>query len=75
MESEFINSTLISLAINLLYTLFALIFAVGFLLLVDKFLLRSIHLQDEIRKGNIAASIFASSLMIFVAIIIGMGLK
>jgi len=75
MESEFFTSTLISLGINLLYTLVSLTFAVVFLLLVDRFLLRSIHLQDEIRKGNIAASIFASSLMIFVGIIIGLGLK
>ena len=70
MESDFITSTMITLAINLVYTFVSLTLAIGFLLFADKILLKNIDLQIEIKKGNIAASIFASTVLIFIAIII-----
>lgn len=75
MEAEFMNATYFSMGINLLFTLITLVFSVLLLLGVDKILLRNINLQEEIKKGNIAAAIFASSIMLFIAIIVGMGIR
>lgn len=74
MESEFLNATYLTLGLNLLFTLVTLVVSVILLLAVDKILLKDINLQTEIKNGNIAASIFASSIMLFIAIIVGMGI-
>ena len=73
MEVEFLNATYITLGINLIFTLITLVMSVILLLSIDKILLKDINLQEEIKKGNIAAAIFASSIMLFIAIIVGMG--
>ena len=75
MEADFISSSIITLSINLIYTLVSLLLAIGFILLTDRILLRDIELQVEIKKGNIAAAIFASSMVMFIAIIIASGLQ
>jgi uncharacterized membrane protein YjfL (UPF0719 family) len=74
MEADFLNATYFTLGLNLLFTTITLIISVLLLLGVDKILLRDINLQEEIKKGNVAASIFASSIMLFIAIIVGMGI-
>lgn len=75
MEAEFINATFFSLGVNLMFTLITLVVSVLLLLGVDKILLRGIDLQAEIKQGNMAAAIFASSIMLFIAIIVGMGIR
>ena len=75
MGSEFLSASLINLLINLGYTITALIVAVYALLWVDKRLLKNVDIEDEMKKGNIAVSIFASSILIFVAIIISFGFR
>jgi uncharacterized membrane protein YjfL (UPF0719 family) len=40
----------------------------------DNLILKQIDLEEEIKKGNIAAAIFSSTLLIFVAIILGFAL-
>ncbi len=75
MEADFISSSIINLGINLIYTLVALLLAIGFILLTDRILLKNIELQAEIQRGNIAAAIFASSMVLFIAIIIASGLQ
>lgn len=74
MESEFLSATYFTLGLNLIFTLITLVVSVILLLAVDKILLKDINLQSEIKNGNIAASIFASSIMLFIAIIVGMGI-
>jgi uncharacterized membrane protein YjfL (UPF0719 family) len=74
MEPEFLSATYTTLALNLLFTVVTLVVSILLLLAVDKILLKDINLQAEIRSGNIAASIFASSIMLFIAIIVGMGI-
>lgn len=75
MEAEFISATYFTLGLNLLFTLITLVASVILLLGVDKILLKEIDLQKEIKNGNIAAAIFASSIMLFIAIIVGMGIR
>lgn len=74
MDTEFLNATYLTLGLNLVFTLITLVVSVILLLAVDKILLKDINLQSEIKNGNIAASIFASSIMLFIAIIVGMGI-
>lgn len=74
METEFFSATYLALALNLIFTIITLIVSVILLLGVDKILLKDINLQNEIKNGNIAAAIFASSIMLFIAIIVGMGI-
>jgi uncharacterized membrane protein YjfL (UPF0719 family) len=69
-ESDFFISTAVNLAINLFYTIAVLIVAVIALKYIDTKLLKAIELEDEIKRGNIAAAIFASTFLLFVAIIV-----
>lgn len=75
MEFDFISASAINLMINLAYTVLALLVGVYSLLWVDKKLLKNIDIEDEIRKGNLAVSIFASTILIFVAIIVAFGFR
>ena len=63
------------LGINLLYTVFAIFIGVIALKYIDRWLLKTIDLENEIKKGNIAAAIFASTILLFIAIIIAFSLK
>lgn len=75
MESQVLFATLFNLGINLLYTILALLLGVIALILIDKKLLKSIKIEDELKKGNIAIAIFASTILIFIALIVSFGLK
>lgn len=75
MESQILFATLFNLGINLLYTILALLLGVIALILIDKKLLKSIKIEDELKKGNIAIAIFASTILIFIALIVSFGLK
>lgn len=75
MEMEFFSASLINLLLNLSYTIIALIVGVYALLWIDKRLLKNIDIEEEMKKGNLAVSIFASTILIFVAIIVASGLK
>ncbi|HBG61137.1 MAG: hypothetical protein A2Y03_07955 [Omnitrophica WOR_2 bacterium GWF2_38_59] len=75
MEINFIVATGMNLLINLLYTILALFIGVCGMKFVDNKLLKQIDLEKEIKEGNIAAAIFASTLVIFVAIIVAAGFK
>ena len=74
-ETQFFISTLVSLGISLAYTIIALMVGIVGLKFVDYKLLKSINLEEEIKKGNIAASIFASTILVFVGLIVSFGLK
>ncbi len=75
METQFILSTLIQLGINLIYTLFALLVGVIALKIVDSVLLKDVDIQKQLQDGNMAVAVFASTILIFVALIVSFGLK
>lgn len=75
MEWGFINASVINLVINLSYTVIALFVAVIALVIIDKKLLKDVDIQAELKNNNIAVSIFSSSILIFVAMIICFGMK
>ena len=75
MEFGFLSASLINLLINLSYTVIALFFSVIALIVVDKKLLKDVDIQKELKNNNLSVAIFASSILIFVALIICFGLK
>lgn len=75
METEFIFATLFNLGINLSYTVVALFLAVAALALIDRMLLKDVDIQKQLQDGNIAVAIFASTILLFVALIVSFGLK
>ena len=75
MDLGFITASLINLAINLSYSILALVVGVYGLLWVDDKLLKNIDLEEEMKKGNVAVAIFASTILIFVALIIAFGFR
>lgn len=75
MQWDLILASLINLSVNLLYTLVALFIAVVALITIDRKLLKNVDIQEELKNKNIAVAIFASSIMLFVALIISFGFK
>ena len=75
MDWSFLAATSLQLGINLVYTVLAIVIGVIALKYIDRWLLKSIDLENEIKKGNIAAAIFASTILLFIAIIIAFSLK
>ena len=75
MELEFFTASLINLLVNLSYSILALVVGVYGLLWVDDKLLKNIDLEEEMKKGNIAVAIFASTILVFVALIIAFGFR
>lgn len=75
MGQEIVFATLFNLGTNLLYTLIALIIGVAALVVIDKKLLKTVDIDQELKKGNIAVAIFASTILLFVALIVSFGLK
>ena len=75
MGSEFLYATMFNLGINLLYTFLALAVGVFSLILIDKKLLKTIDIEEELKKGNMAIAVFASTILLFVALIVSFGLK
>ena len=74
MDFDFVRATGTLLAVNLIYAVVALFIGVLAVRVVDRFLLRKIDLEEEIQKGNVAAAIFGSVLLLFVAVILGLAL-
>jgi uncharacterized membrane protein YjfL (UPF0719 family) len=70
MEVTTLNQTLVNLLVSLGYAIATLLVSVITLYLVDHYIYRKIDFLEEIKKGNIAASIFYSVILMFVAIIV-----
>ena len=74
MDWQFVGATAVMLFLNLIYAIVALLAGVAAVRVVDKRLLKNLDLEKEIKDGNIAASIFGSVLVLFVAILLGLAL-
>jgi len=69
-DAAFIRATSITLLINLVYALVALVVGVLAVRWVDETLYKNIDFVEEIKKGNLAAAIFASVLVLFIGIVL-----
>lgn len=74
MDFDFAGASGVMLLLNLVYAVVALFVGVLGIRVVDHLFLRRIDLEDEIKKGNIAAAIFASALLLFVGIVVSQAL-
>lgn len=75
MEVTTLGQTITNLAISLGYALVTLLVSVITLYMIDHFIYKNINFIEEIKKGNIAASIFYSVVLIFVAIIVSIAIN
>ncbi len=64
MDLQFVKASSFMLALNLIYALLGFVLAICAIVFVDKIFLRKLCLQEEIKKGNMAAAIFASALIL-----------
>jgi uncharacterized membrane protein YjfL (UPF0719 family) len=70
MDAQFWRATAVTLAINLVYALVALVVGVLAVRFIDRRLYPEIDFMEEIKKGNMAAAVFAGVLLLFVALIL-----
>jgi uncharacterized membrane-anchored protein YhcB (DUF1043 family) len=75
METGFFVATIFNLVMNLIYTIVALFIGILALKLIDKKLLTSIKIEEELKKNNMAVAVFSATILIFVALIVSFGLK
>ena len=72
---DFLDATIISLIANIVFTMVALFAGLLAIKLVDIIIFKKLDIQDELKKNNIAVAIFASSMLLFIAIIISIGFQ
>lgn len=75
MEWQWVIASAARLSINLIYAVVALFVGVLALRIIDTVVLRKIDLEEEIRKGNLAAALFASVLVLFTGVILAFALS
>ena len=75
MGGEFFLATVFNLGMNLVYTVIALFIGIFALQIIDKKLLKSIDIEQEIKNNNMAVAVFSSTILLFVALIVSFGLK
>ena len=75
MELQFLYASLFNLGINLIFTILALFIGVIALVVIDRKLLKRVDIEEELKNGNIAITIFSSTILLFVALIVSFGLK
>ena len=75
METGFFVATIFNLVMNLIYTIVALFIGILALKVIDKKLLTSIKIEEELKKNNMAVAVFSATILIFVALIVSFGLK
>ena len=69
MDAQFWQATAITLGIHLVYAVVALVVGVLLFRWIDTRLYPDIDFVEEIKKGNMAAAVFASVLLLFVALL------
>lgn len=75
MNWDFLQASVFNLLMNVLYAMVSLLVAFVSLGLVDRILLTKVNIQEELQKNNLSVAVVASSILLFVAIIISFGLK
>lgn len=75
MTTDFLIATFFNLGVNIVQTLVALVVAVLGLQFIDRRLLKHIDIEQELQKGNLAVAVFASTILLFVALVTVFGLR
>lgn len=74
-DTTFLSTTALNLLINLVYAI--AVFGVAFLTFLwsDRVLFKNIDFIEEIKRGNMAAAVFASVKLLFIAIVVAAALN
>jgi hypothetical protein len=75
MEADFFIATMFNLIMNLIYTIVALFIGIIALKIIDKKILTSIEIEQELKNNNMAVAVFSATVLLFVALIVSFGLK
>ena len=75
MQTDFLIATFFNLIMNLFYTIIALFIGILALKIIDKKLLTSVDIEQELKNNNMAVAIFSATILLFVALIVSFGLK
>jgi uncharacterized membrane protein YjfL (UPF0719 family) len=70
MDTQFWQATAITFVINLVYAVVALVVGVVAFRWIDKRMFPDIDFMEEVKKGNMAAAVFAGIMLLFVAVIL-----
>jgi len=71
MEITTVQQSMLYLGINLVYAIMALLVGVIAIRAIDRWLYTRVDFEEEIKRGNIAAAIYKSALLLFVGLVIG----
>ena len=74
MDTQFWSATAVTLTINLVYAVVALLVGVAVVRWIDRRLYPEIDFIDEIKRGNVAAAIYAGVLLLFVGMLLSSSL-
>ena len=74
MDAQFWKATAITFVINLVYAVVALILGVIAVRWIDRHIYTEIDFIEEVKRGNMAAAIYASVLLLFVGMILAAAL-
>lgn len=75
MEVSSLEQTITFLGMNLVYALVTLLVSVFALVIIDKFVFTKIDFIEEIKKGNVAAAIFQSTILIFIGLVVAVSMS
>src|SRR3989442_15803069 len=75
MEVTTLAQTAANLALSVAYALVTVVLAVGTLVWVDRVIYRQIDFVQEMKNGNVAATIFYCALLLFIGVIGGTAVK
>ena len=68
-------SSFLSLLINLVYAAFTTVLAVGILWFLDHYMFKNIDFLEEIKKGNVAAAVFAGFFLLSICLILSFTMR
>ena len=71
MEITTVQQSMLYLGLNLVYAVMALLVGVIAIRAVDRWLYTRVDFEEEIKRGNIAAAIYKSALLLFIGLVIG----
>lgn len=74
MELTTWTQTVVSLATSLGFGLVTVVLSILTLISIDRFVYRDIDFVEEMKKGNVAASLFYCVQLLFVAVIVGVAI-
>jgi len=71
MEITTVQQSMLYLGLNLVYAVMALLVGVIAIRAVDRWLYTRVDFEEEIKRGNVAAAIYKSALLLFIGLVIG----